>query len=179
MRRILLIAAPILLAGVLALVAVLRSNDQNSNDGVNQATNTAPSLTQNQNASTSTPTLDSSRTAILTVSRLFSERFASTSTDQPTSHLEASLPFVSNSLAATFNRIIANPPQPLGDPVVTTSRALAFAFSAFDENNGRATVVVSLQRREEIGSRTRVYNQDLTLQLFRQQGSWKVNAATF
>lgn len=181
MRRILLIAGAILLVGLVALAMLSRREDDGENrKSVNgtltnsDGTNSTPETT-NTNA-----TVPSSRTEILKVSRIFSERYASTSSDDPTGNLRAAEAYTSKALASTFERLIAAWPKTSTQSESTTSRAYAFSVRSLDEQQGRADVTVTLKRTERIGEKNPVaYNQDLALQFIREGGAWKVNAATF
>lgn len=180
MRRALIIIAAVLLVGGIAVIVLNRQNRPNANisnsnvSTTNSLTNTAAETNVDNNQPT-----PSSRTAVLTVSRHFSERFGSTSTDAPTGHLTAAEPFASAALKQTFKRLAASPPSSAISASIA-SRAYAFSISSFDERSGRAEVLVTLQRTERQGNDKPVtYQQNLILQLLRQDGTWKVNAATF
>lgn len=178
MRRILVIIAAVLLVGGIAVIVLNRQNLPNANisnsnvSATNSLTNTAAET--NVNSDQPTP---ASRTAVLTVSRQFSERFGSTSTDNPVGHLTATESFATAALKQAFKRLAASTPAPTGSSSIT-SRAYAFSVTSFDERLGQAEVLVTLQRTERQGNDKPVtYQQNLTLQLLREDGAWKVNAA--
>lgn len=179
-RRLLVIIAAVLLVGGIAVIVLNRQNRPNANisnsnvSATNSLTNTAAET--NVNSDQPTP---ASRTAVLTVSRQFSERFGSTSTDNPVGHLTAAESFASAALKQAFKRLAASPPSS-SISVSIASRAYAFSMTSFDERLGQAEVLVTLQRTERQGNDKPVtYQQNLILQLLRQDGTWKVNAATF
>ncbi|MBI4426330.1 MAG: hypothetical protein HY567_02030 [Candidatus Kerfeldbacteria bacterium] len=175
MRRWLIISALLAAAGAAALVVVRQPK-------TGPATNTAPISTvnrtvipENTNAEPA-PTTDQ----LLATARVFAERFGSTSSDAPTAHLQAVLPFCSSALTQSFRRLINQPTNSPGNATRTTSRALAFATPSVDERLGLAEVVVTLQRQEQIGTEpATIYNQELALQFVRESGAWKVNVATW
>ncbi len=178
MRRVLVMIAAVLLVGGVALVIVSRPKRPtvNINNTNASLTNLQSDVSLTTDANRNQPSA-STRTAMLTVSRHFSERFSSTSTDSPTGHLTAAEPFASPALKQAFKRLAASPPTS-SISASLTSRAYAFAVTSFDERLGRAEVVVTLQRTERQGNDKPVtYQQNLGLQLLREDGAWKVNSA--
>lgn len=178
MRRWLTIAVVLLVAGAAALVASRpsRTTDQSlTNDelAVNRSQIPEP-------ASNITTEPEPTTNQLLATARLFAERFGTTASDTPAAHLEAVLSVSSSPLAQSFQRQINQPPSPTGTPTRITSRALTFVVRSFDEQAGRADVLVTLQRQEQIGSEpAKTYHQELSLQFVRQSGAWKVNVATW
>jgi hypothetical protein len=180
MRRILLFAVPITVAALLVLIVISRqskSGDTLKGAVINSNENAVQRL--NSNSSAVATGVESVSTVIRTVSRQFAERYSTNSSLTPTSNLSAVLPYTSVALTQAFQRTIANPPAPSPDTIVTTSRAFAFNIQNLDEKIGRASVVVSLQRSERKDAVVRKYQQDLSLQLIRENGVWKVNFAVF
>lgn len=177
MRRWLTILVVLVAAGAAALVASRpsRTTDQSLTNGepvVNRSQISEPT----GNINTEPGTNDQ----LLATARLFAERYGTTASDAPGAHLEAVLSVSSSPLAQSFLRQINQPPSPTGTPTRITSRALTFVVRSLDEQAGRADVLVTLQRQEQIGSEpAKTYNQELSLQFVRQGGAWKVNAATW
>lgn len=62
-----------------------------------------------------------------------------------------------------------------------TTRALKTEVLNFDENLGRAEILVSTQRREAVGTTTnaKVYYQDIVLKFAKEEGAWKVDEAAW
>ncbi|MBI4093043.1 MAG: hypothetical protein HY420_03925 [Candidatus Kerfeldbacteria bacterium] len=179
MRRLIFLI-PLVAAALAAVLVVLNKPSivPSGNDRRNAVSNTSTPATNANDNSGTIPGGPSGRDEVLKVSRLFSERFASTSTERPTAHLESARQFASSSLQAAFDRIAAQPsPQP-GESVIVTSRAYGFFVRSLSDQSERAEVTVSLRRTERVDLTTPVsYTQDINLQLIREDGVWKVNLA--
>ncbi|MBI5405271.1 MAG: hypothetical protein HY976_03525 [Candidatus Kerfeldbacteria bacterium] len=183
MRRIVLIIIPIFVAAVLALFVVSRNRPPTGDNDLNAPADTpgtqSPSNANANNTNSGLPA-DTARQQVTTASRMFAERYASTSSQAPTANLTAAMSYASSSLKSAFERTIAASSAPTGDNLTVSSRAMAFNILYVDDRLGRAGVTVSLQRTERRGTaRDRVYTQDLSLQLVREGQDWKVNVAVF
>lgn len=183
MRRVIFIAIPVFIAALLALFVVSRNgvpSGDNDLSAPDTSSGTPPLPNRNSGNTNSTASEDLSRAQVTTVSRMFSERYASTSSQSPNTNLISALPYASSSLKAAFERTMAGATVPTGDNVTTASRAMAFSILYVDDRIGRAGVTVSLQRVERRGTAAaKTYTQDLSLQLIRQGPDWKVNVAVF
>lgn len=176
MRRLVLIVIPLVLLGIVSLALVAKKSSTRNANVVNSTLTNISGLGGAVGDQAQSLPQTSARDDVLAVSRIFSERYGSSSSDAPTGNLAAALPFASSALQASFKRVLSLPTQPSEEPTLITSRALAFAIRNIDEKAGTADVVVSLQRQELVGTKNPViYSQDLFLNLIKEQGSWKVN----
>ncbi|MFH0828902.1 MAG: hypothetical protein V1907_01850 [Candidatus Kerfeldbacteria bacterium] len=178
MKRYFLIAAPIIVAGIVTYVAMRFINGSNENISnvsvvvINANTTNATDASRNVNAK------PSSRDQVLSLARLFSERYGTTLTDAPNANIDSVLPFASASLKETLNRLRSRPLINAGKSVSTTSIALAFKIVSLDDKDGTAETVVSLQRKEDAGSGAPiVFMQDMRLSFVFEDEEWKVSAA--
>ncbi len=180
MRRFMLIVIPLVLLGLVVVAWVAQKSKPSDRNVANlNLADVGPDGSGNTNrASDSSAT--SAREEVVTVSRAFSERYGSSSSDAPNGHLAAALPFVSLALQSSFQRVLSRPPSPSEEPTLITSRAFAFDIRSLDEKAGRAEVAVWLQRKELVGTQLPVvYQQNLSLSLVKEQGAWKVNLAVW
>ncbi len=60
-----------------------------------------------------------------------------------------------------------------------TTKAISTEVQEFDENNGKATILVTTQRKESTGnmSNSSVYYQDILITYIKEKGVWKVDSA--
>lgn len=111
----------------------------------------------------------------------FVERFGSYSNQGNFENLSDLLPFMSSSMRSWAEKRVAEqreqPFQELYRGV--TTKALSYALSSYEPEEGRAEMQVSTQRRELIGStvNARVYNQDIVVKLVKDDGAWVVDSA--
>lgn len=179
MRRVFLIAAPLIIAGIVAYVAV-RISSNNDNDNTSDVAVIVINA-NGTNATNGTPNVNAkplSRDQVLSLARLFSERYGTTLTDSPNANIDSVISFASASLKETFQRQKTRPAVTPGQSISITSTALAFKIVSMSDKIGTAEVIVTLQRKEDRGSGSpTVFTQDLLLSFVFESGAWKVNTA--
>ncbi len=179
MKRIALFAIPVVVAAAIVAFIVTRTPGSDGTDATDQTINTVD-VTNGAAANTNAPqqkTDSQEREQVIATARLFAERFGTSRSDDPKVSIENVLPFATTLLAESLTRLSQQSPK-AGPVVATTTTALAFSVSFFNASTGRAEVVVTTQRREEItGSQPTVFTQDLRLSFLKEGETWKVNSA--
>lgn len=115
------------------------------------------------------------------VASTFAERFGSYSNQNNFSNLDDLSSLMTVKMKAWVdNYKAAQAPVSADEPYYgVTTQAVAVKISSFDEDLGRAKIVVSTQRQENKGSTVnpRVSYQDLELDLVKTGQGWKVDVA--
>lgn len=175
MRRTVVISV-ILIAG-LALVGALIASmvGRHEEDGHRSVPENRSQDTTTRNVNQS---VSDSRSELLKIARVFGERYGTVDSAHPIPNPESLSALSTGSFRQAFAKQAANPPKTLADGTTVTSKAIAFNVVQFDDAKGRADVLVTLQRTEQVGTeRPRTYRQDLQLQVLKESGSWKVDLA--
>ncbi len=181
MRILSVIAVILLIAATVVFVITTRQPSSDGADNANAVRTRTPDQMPPTDPTTNSDTnAPNSREQMLAVARLFAERYGTVTSGNPNAHLESVKSFASDGLKATFERMKKNDAGTLAAGTATTSQALSFSVKTFNQNQGRADVAVSLQRREQSGTSTpHTYMQDLNLTLMMERGSWKVSVAAW
>ncbi len=118
--------------------------------------------------------------SIQSLAKTFTERFGSYSTEANFENLTDVLPLMTAAYAGETQAFLATAVSPSEYYGVTT-RIVSIRVLASDETAGTASVEVSTQREEAKGSvqNVSIRYQMLSLSLLKENGAWKVNAATW
>jgi len=148
--------------------------------GVNQPNANQPTV--NQPAPRKADVKPDERSNAIRVAMAFSERFGSFSNSSSFSNILDLKPAMTETMAAWADKYVEDlqaSTAPSGEYYGTTTRAVNSQLINFDEVRGFATVKVTTQRHEStaVNPAGRTYYQDITLDLRRQDGVWKVDAA--
>ncbi len=111
---------------------------------------------------------------VITVANNFAERFASYSTDSNTTNLEEVKLLSSSWLINKLDDMIDNVGE-ANEFYGISSKVLKTNIDSLDESNGQASLTITLQRQETMGSETKVIYQDLELTLVKTGNNWLVN----
>ncbi len=113
----------------------------------------------------------------------FSERFGSYSNEGNFNNVESVNSIMTARMRAWVTNYLIQQGERQSDAVYygITTKALSVNISKFDENSGRAEVIVTTQRQENLGSteNAKVYYQDLKLDLVNSEQGWKVDSASW
>jgi hypothetical protein len=117
---------------------------------------------------------------VISLSKSFVTRYGSYSNEAHFANLEDVLPLVSASFSAQLQTMIDTGIAPETYYGVTTS-IVSVKVTQEDEAAGTASATITTQREEAIGSpqHTSVKYQDIVLTFVMEDGSWKVNYATW
>lgn len=179
-RHILILALAVLaVVGIaVGIVLVVNASPKLQNTvtklaNIKPVNSTPVPLTTNGNTNSGTATAE-----ITYVARAFTERFGTTNNQQPDVILLA-LPFATTKLQGILQTNVASlKQQPLPKSVMTISTT-ARVFQVTSITATAAHLVVSTTREQTVDSTSTSYHQDLNVDLLREQGSWKVSAATW
>lgn len=117
---------------------------------------------------------------VVSLSKSFVTRYGSYSNEAHFANLEDVLPLVSVSFASELENIIDTGVAPEEYYGVTTS-IVTVKVQEEDDTNGKASATATTQREEAVGSpqNTTVKYQDIILTFVMEDGSWKVDSATW
>lgn len=180
MKRVVLIIVFVLVAAGAAYAFMIMRDKVSGTDQNNNAVTVNRSIQNTGNTASVTNAAVSEkaeRDQILGASRLFAERYGTTFSDNPASHLENVLEASSTALREALKKTMSKP-APVPD---ATAIARTFSVASLDLKRGTADVAVTLQRTEKearLGAAKISFNQTLTLSLVRQDG-WKVSVAVW
>ena len=116
------------------------------------------------------------------IARFFTEFFGSFSTDSNYGNVTGLKIYMTQNMQKWADGFVAdakkNKNKEAGYFGVTT-KAVSVKTDSFSEEQGKAEVTVSCQRREATGTSTnaRIYYQDMTVSFLKEKGVWKVNEA--
>jgi len=158
-------------------------NDLNANIANTNALAAAGSQT-NANAANAQLAVAVSRgkSDVERIARFFTEFFGSFSTDSNYSNITGLKIYMTQNMQKWADDFVAearkNKKGTAGYFGVTT-KAISVKTDLFLEEQGKAEVTVSCQRREATGTSTnaRIYYQDMTVSFLKEKGVWKVNEA--
>jgi len=179
MKRLAIISVVLLVAAIALFVVTRDDGSSSTADDANIVTDRSirnallTNSVSNENVNTTTQ-----REQMLAVARLFAERYGTVSSSNTDATIDSVMPFASDALKVTLERMKKN--SAATATVTTTSQALSFSVGSFEQNQGRAEVAVTLQRKEQSGtSAVRTYIQTLQLTMTREHDAWKVSVAAW
>ncbi|HLA26110.1 MAG TPA: hypothetical protein VJ028_03040 [Patescibacteria group bacterium] len=148
--------------------------------------NTNASIGGQENANTANPqqanAISRGKSDVEKIARFFTEFFGSFSTDSNYSNVTGLKIYMTQNMQKWADGFVAdakkNKSKEAGYFGVTT-KAVSVKTDSFSEEQGKAEVIVSCQRREATGTSTnaRIYYQDMTVSFIKEKGVWKVNEA--
>src|SRR3989304_1654366 len=148
--------------------------------------NTNASTGGQENANTANPqqanAISRGKSDVEKIARFFTEFFGSFSTDSNYSNVTGLKIYMTQNMQKWADGFVAdakkNKSKEAGYFGVTT-KAVSVKTDSFSEEQGKAEVTVSCQRREATGTSTnaRIYYQDMTVSFLKEKGVWKVNEA--
>lgn len=138
-------------------------------------TNTLSQQIQQKEQETRNTTSD-----VLSLAKQFAERFGSYSNESTFENIRDVLPLMSKSLQQKTQEDLVNKVAPKEYYGVTT-RIITAKTTKSDETTGEATVKLTTQREESIGSPQNkiVKYQDIILGFVKESGVWKINSANW
>ena len=192
----------VLLLAVLALAGLSCKKADNANQNINSAavdnkniavnglntniSNTNASIRGQENANTVNPQQANAairgKSDVEKIARFFTEFFGSFSTDSNYSNVTGLKVYMTQNMQKWADGFVAdakkNKNSAAGYFGITT-KAVSVKTDSFSEEQGKAEVTVSCQRREATGTSTnaRIYYQDMTVSFLKEKGVWKVNEA--
>jgi hypothetical protein len=110
----------------------------------------------------------------------FSERFGSYSSQNNFSNLDALSDLMTLKMKAWVESYKLSQPQASDEMYYgITTKAMSAQIVSYDDNLGRAGIVVVTQRQETIGStlEPKIFYQNIKLDLIKGNGGWKVDVA--
>jgi len=148
--------------------------------------NTNASIGGQENANTANPqqanAISRGKSDVEKIARFFTEFFGSFSTDSNYSNVTGLKIYMTQNMQKWADGFVAdakkNKSKEAGYFGVTT-KAVSVKTDSFSEEQGKAEVIVSCQRREATGTSTnaRIYYQDMSVSFLKEKGVWKVNEA--
>lgn len=116
--------------------------------------------------------------SVITLSKLFTERFGSYSNEANFQNIRDVIPLMSKKFAAATEKDLATKAIPVGIYGITT-RVITVNVILQDEASGTAITSLSAQRVEEKGSAQNPSTkyQDIRLMFVREAGVWKIDSA--
>ena len=148
--------------------------------------NTNASIGGQENANTANPqqanAISRGKSDVEKIARFFTEFFGSFSTDSNYSNVTGLKIYMTQNMQKWADGFVAdakkNKSKEAGYFGVTT-KAVSVKTDSFSEEQGKAEVIVSCQRREATGTSTnaRIYYQDMAVSFIKEKGVWKVNEA--
>jgi len=148
--------------------------------------NTNASIGGQENANTANPqqanAISRGKSDVEKIARFFTEFFGSFSTDSNYSNVTGLKIYMTQNMQKWADGFVAdakkNKSKEAGYFGVTT-KTVSVKTDSFSEEQGKAEVIVSCQRREATGTSTnaRIYYQDMTVSFIKEKGVWKVNEA--
>ncbi|GEM_PF-2485926 len=182
-RLLFIIGAAVLLIGAAIAVILLVNRSPALQNKVLQLANVNSSNANVQNSNTqpvnTNTAVDNDQVVREYAARNFAEAFGSGSSEDNFSNWEKTKPYVTDSFGAFLDRTLAQQRQiNLTGPyhsyltqslVVTTTKVAPTT----------AAMTIGTQRQETIDQDTKVYYQDLLLDLVKVGSDWKVNAASW
>ena len=184
----------VLLLAVLALAGLGCKKVDNANQNINSAAvnnkniavNGSNTNISNTNANTANPqqanAASRGKSDVEKIARFFTEFFGSFSTDSNYGNVTGLKIYMTQNMQKWADGFTAdakkNKNKEAGYFGVTT-KAVSVKTDSFSEEQGKAEVTVSCQRREATGTSTnaRIYYQDMTVSFLKEKGVWKVNEA--
>lgn len=180
---IILITAFILIGGSLFLILSVNRNPKLQNTVLKLAnqsnTNTIVPLTSptiNTNTSAAT---NPEEEAIRFVVKNFTEKYGSGSSSNNSQNLAEAKTWGTASLVTAMNRQIESDRKRNLDGVYRRQVTRALVVDILSRQASRAVVTVGTQREETIDEKTETYYQDLVLNLTKETGGWKIDAAAW
>ena len=148
--------------------------------------NTNASIGGQENANTANPqqanAISRGKSDVEKIARFFTEFFGSFSTDSNYSNVTGLKIYMTQNMQKWADGFVAdakkNKSKEAGYFGVTT-KTVSVKTDSFSEEQGKAEVIVSCQRREATGTSTnaRIYYQDMSVSFLKEKGVWKVNEA--
>ncbi|MBI3572850.1 MAG: hypothetical protein HY092_01480 [Candidatus Kerfeldbacteria bacterium] len=182
MRRILIIIGgglSIVVIGIAIIFAVL--NNPGLQRTILRVSNINASLANGANTGVkaAAPAVSPDRVEVQYVSRNFAEVFGSTSTQNHYGNLVESEQWCSKAFSSFLDRQVAQLRQSGTAPSsqTTVTKALVMKITLLKGTN--AGVTVSTSRQETTASGTKSFTQDLLLELVKENGHWRINAAAW
>ena len=116
------------------------------------------------------------------IARFFTEFFGSFSTDSNYGNVTGLKIYMTQSMQKWADSFVADAKKNKNNAAGyfgVTTKAVSVKTDSFSEEQGKAEVTVSCQRREATGTSTnaRIYYQDITVSFVKEKGVWKVNEA--
>lgn len=116
------------------------------------------------------------------IARFFTEYFGSFSTDADYGNITGLKVYMTQSMQKWADGFVAEARKtknPAGGYFGVTTKAVSVKTDSFSNEQGKAEVLVSTQRRESTGTSTnsRIYYQDMSVGFVKEKGVWKVNEA--
>lgn len=179
---IIVIAAAGLIVGAIAIIFLVNRSPALQNKVLDLANiNAANTNVQNINtAPANTNTVaDPDKAAREYVARNFSESFGSGTSEDNYSNWAKTRPFVTASFGAFLDRTQTQQRQGNLSGPYHSYLTKALVVVTTKSASTTAAMTVSTQRQETIVTETKVYYQDLLLDLLKVGNDWKVNAATW
>ena len=157
-------------------VNIPNTNTSNSNIPAGSQTNTNGANSQQANA------ISRGKSDVEKIARFFTEFFGSFSTDSNYSNVTGLKIYMTQSMQKWADGFVADAKKNKKDTAGyfgVTTKAVSVKTDSFSEEQGKAEVTVSCQRREATGTSTnaRIYYQDMTVSFLKEKGVWKVNEA--
>lgn len=116
------------------------------------------------------------------IARFFTEFFGSYSTDSNYGNVTGLKIYMTQNMQKWADTFVAEARKnkiPSGGYFGVTTKAVSVKTNSFSDEQGKAEVTVSCQRREATGTSTnaRIYYQDMNLKFLKEKGMWKVDEA--
>ena len=116
------------------------------------------------------------------IARFFTEFFGSFSTDSNYGNVTGLKIYMTQNMQKWADGFVADAKKNKNNAAGyfgVTTKAVSVKTDSFSEEQGKAEVIVSCQRREATGTSTnaRIYYQDMAVSFIKEKGVWKVNEA--
>lgn len=116
------------------------------------------------------------------IARFFTEFFGSFSTDSNYGNVTGLKIYMTQNMQKWADGFVADAKKNKNDTAGyfgVTTKAVSVKTDSFSEEQGKAEVTVSCQRRESTGtsSNARIYYQDMLISFMKEKGVWKVDEA--
>ncbi|TAN57599.1 hypothetical protein EPN15_03680 [Patescibacteria group bacterium] len=191
-----------LILAVIALAGLGCKKADNANININSAlgdnkniavsgsnkniSNTNASIGGQANANTANPqqanAASRGKSDVEKIARFFTEFFGSFSTDSNYGNVTGLKIYMTQNMQKWADGFVADAKKNKNNAAGyfgVTTKAVSVKTDSFSEEQGKAEVTVSCQRREATGTSTnaRIYYQDMTVSFLKEKGVWKVNEA--